>query len=133
MCVLLSSRIASLCSLSKKQGNPAFSYRTGFHYYTVLLFLYNLLLLHCCVYKAHTAPLKLLLFQQCFTCITVSTKLLLLLRCFYCITVPAKDLLLLCSFYCEIRCVNSFGWNNKQSKSDGEIHLIEIIKRFDQI
>ena len=67
-----------------KQGNPAFSYRTGFHYYTVLLFLYNLLLLHCCVYKAHTAPLKLLLFQQCFTCITVSTKLLLLLRCFYC-------------------------------------------------
>ena len=33
--------------------------------------------LHCCVYKVFTAPLMLLLFQQCFACITVSTKLLL--------------------------------------------------------
>ena len=33
----------------------------------------------------------------------------------------------------KIRCGNSFGWNNKKSKSDGEIHLIEMIKRYDQI
>jgi len=32
--------------------------------------------LHCCVYKVFTVPLMHLLFQQCFTCISVSAKLL---------------------------------------------------------
>ena len=40
--------------------------------------------LHCCVYKVFAVPLVLLLFQQCFTFITVSTKLLVLLGNFNC-------------------------------------------------
>ena len=40
--------------------------------------------LHCCFYKVFTAPLNILLFQKCFTCITVSMKLILLLGNFYC-------------------------------------------------
>ena len=45
--------------------------------------------LHCCVYKVFAVPLMLLLFQQCFTFITVSTKLLVLLGNFNCfIDVP---------------------------------------------
>ena len=41
--------------------------------------------LHCCFYKASTASQKLLLLQQCFTCITVSMKPLLLLESFNCL------------------------------------------------
>ena len=63
--------------LGLEQGNPVFSYRTGFHCHTVLLFLCN-----------------------CFNCTAVSKKYLLLLWCFYCFNNVSPVLLFLQSFYC---------------------------------
>ena len=84
----------------------------------------KLFLLHCCVYKVFTVPLKLLLFQQCSTCITVPTKLLLLLwnfNCFKDVSTPiCNDITrgdLDLEFDREIvkvRCGNSFNWNNRR-------------------
>ena len=60
-----------------KTRKSCFSYRTGFHCHTVLLFLCN-----------------------CFNCTAVSKKYLLLLWCFYCFNNVSPVLLFLQSFYC---------------------------------
>ena len=81
-----------------KTRKSCFSYRTGFHCYTVLLLLFkidstvllflqsfycsfevftvsSMFLLHCCSYEVSTASLKLLLFQQISHCIAVHTSI----------------------------------------------------------
>ena len=84
-----------------KMIQSSFPQKTLNHFYVTrksCIFLQNRLLLiycssvykqffqlHCCFYKASTASQKLLLLQQCFTCITVSMKPLLLLGNFNCL------------------------------------------------
>ena len=69
-----------------KQGNPAFSYRTGFYYHTVLLFMIN-----------------------SFNCTAASIKLLLLLRSFYCFNSVSPVSLFLWSLYCFLKASTADG------------------------
>ena len=98
---------------------------------------------------ASTAITAILFLRICFFCYAVSTKFftalkkpILFLRCFYYIAAPAKFLPLLLFQQCQsnsksdvenlwlrlymeqIRCGNSFDWNNNMWKSDVEIYLI---------
>ena len=67
----------STCFLQQKTRKSCFSYRTGFHCSTVLLFLWN-----------------------CFYCTAVSIKFLQFLWSFYCFNNVPPVLLFLQSFYC---------------------------------
>ena len=54
-----------------KQGNPAFSYRTGFHCNIAVLSLCHCFYCTAVSEKVFTASLKLLLLLRCFYCITI--------------------------------------------------------------
>ena len=111
---------ACLILIAWKTRKSCFSYRTGFHCYTVILFYYHylkLIQLYCCFYKVFTAPLKFfsvsLMFLLHFCSYEVSTaslKLRLFQQCSHCIAVHTT-----LQSYCQY---------DELSKWDVGVHLI---------
>ena len=110
----------------KKTRKSWRSYRSGFHCYYCYTVSKNLFLLLCCFYKVFTALKKPILFLRCFYYIAAPAKFLPLLLFQQCQSNSKSDVenLWLRLYMEQIRCGNSFDWNNNMWKSDVEIYLI---------